>query len=252
VALGRSYRPNRGRLDSTPIERWLSLVAQDFPDLREDIEVHLRESRPTPGALISPHFRHLKLQKPTIEDLVDVLEDRIRYWLLEPAKKLAAESIGQVAGFSLLLTYFEGIWIFIQGKDSRSRSREFFESAFVDVFRSSGPKEPLLKRVGSVLYEDARCGFFHDAMFRERIFFGRPKDGVIHITLPLVNGVVDQAGVIESVLIDIEGFYAYVEGHFNQLLSRLRDPSQAELRANFLSICRKKWDYEGDPRVIAW
>jgi hypothetical protein len=250
IGIGKSYEPQRARLSTTPIECWLSVVSQDFPEFSGEIEAHLRESHPTPRSLISPHFRHFKLEDPTIDDLVDVLEDRLKYWLLEPAKKQVSNAIEQVAGFNLLLSYFEGIWIFIKGKDSKSHSREFFESAFVDVFRTGGLKESLLQRVARVFYEDAHCGFFHDAMFRGRIFFGKPRDGVIHITLPIKDGAIDENGLTESIIIDVEGFYQYVEGHFGQLIARLRDPNQIELRSNFQAMCHLKWEYEGDPRAI--
>jgi len=250
VGIGRSYESERARLATTPIEHWLSLVARDFPDLEEEIDAHVRDSRPSPTVLISPHFRHPKLQNPAIEDLVDVLEDRVRSWVLEPARKLSSDPIEQYAALSLLMSYFEGIWIYIQGKDSRNRSQEFFEAAFVEVFLPGGIGERMLKRVAEVLYKDARCGFFHDGMFRERIFLGKPK-GVMHITLPRVNGVIDENGVIESVVIDVEDFYRYVDGHFRRLAARLRDQSQTELRENFRKVCREKWKYETEPRVIA-
>jgi hypothetical protein len=253
VAIGRSHDPKRARLATTPIERWLSLVAQDFPDLREEIESHLQNSRPTPTALISPHFGNLKLQNPTIDDLVDVLEDRVGYWVLEPARKLATDPVEQYAALTLLLTYFEGIWSYIKGMDSKNRSREFFVAAFVEVFRSGGANlsDHLLQRLAGVLYEDARCGSFHDGMFRERIFLGKPKGGVMHVTLPLANGVIDENGRIELILIDVEDFYRYVEGHFRKLVARLRDPGQVDLRSNFHAMCREKWKYEGEPRVMA-
>lgn len=55
---------------------------------------------------ISPNYPATKLDNPTHEDLVDVLEDRVRFWLFEPAKALAPHPIGQVAGFNLLMGYF--------------------------------------------------------------------------------------------------------------------------------------------------
>jgi hypothetical protein len=250
VAIARSYDSKRVRLGTTPIEHWLSLVADDFPDLREEIDSYLQVSQLTATTLISPHFGHLKLQNPMIEDLVDVLEDRVRSWVLEPARKLASDPIEQYAALSLLLTYFEGIWIYIQGKDSKDSSRKFFEAAFVEVFRSGGQSERMLRRLADVLYKDARCGFFHDGMFRERIFLGKPK-GVMHVTLPRVNGVIDEDGEIESVVIDVEEFYRYIEGHFGKLVSQLRDANQKDLRSNFHKMCREKWKYEGKPRVIA-
>jgi hypothetical protein len=250
VGIGRSYDPKRSRLATTPIEHWLTLVAQDFPDLREEIDSHLQTSRPTPTALISPHFGNLKLHNPSIEDLVDVLEDRIKCSVLDPARKLASDRREQSAALLLLLTYFEGIWIFIQGEDSEGKSKRFFEAAFVEVFRSSRQSDHMLRRLAEVLYKDARCGFFHDGMFRDRIFLGKSK-GVMHATLPLVNGAIDENGAIQSVVIDVEDFYRYVEGHFGKLVARLRDPSQTDLRSNFHKMCREKWKYEGGSRVIA-
>jgi hypothetical protein len=251
VAIGRSYAPERVRLTTTPIEYWLSLVAKDFPDLREEIDSHLQASRPTPTVFISPHFGYPKLQNPSIDDLVDVLEDRIKSWVLEPARKLASGPVEQYAALSLMLSYFEGIWIYIQGKDSKNRSQEFFEAAFVEVFLSGSLNERMLKRLAEVLYKDARCGFFHDGMFRDRIFIGKPKGGVMHVTLPRIDGVIDGNGIIESVFIDVEEFYRYVDGHFRKLVARLRDSSQVDLRSNFHKMCREKWKYEGEPRVIA-
>jgi len=180
-----------------------------------------------------------------------VLEDRVKFWVLEPARKLASDPIEQYAALSLMLSYFEGIWIYIHGKDSKNGSQAFFEAAFVEVFRSGSLNERILKRLAEVLYKDARCGFFHDGMFRERIFLGKPKGGVMHVTLPRINGVIDENGIIESVFIDVEEFYRYVEGHFRKLVARLRDSSQTDLRSNFHRMCREKWKYEGEPRVIA-
>jgi len=251
VAIGRSYDPERARLATTPIEYWLSLVAQDFPDLREEIDSHIQNSRPAPTSLISPHFGYRKLQNPTIDDLVDVLEDRVKSWILEPAHKLASDPIEQYAALCLLLTYFEGIWMYIQGKDSKGCSQKFFAAAFVEVFHRGGVTEHMLQRIAEVLYVDARCGFFHDGMFRERIFLGKSRGGVMHATLPIVNGAIDEDGVIQSVVIDVEDFYRYVEGHFSSLVARLRDTGQGALRLNFQKICHEKWGYEREPRVVA-
>jgi hypothetical protein len=42
--------------------------------------------------MISPNFPDEKLYNPSLEDLIDVFEDRVRWWLLEPAQALAADS----------------------------------------------------------------------------------------------------------------------------------------------------------------
>lgn len=208
-----------------------------------------RSEMPT---LISPNYPQDKLKDPTLEDLIDVLEDRIKYWLLAPAELLSSHPYGQVAGLGLLIGYFEGIWIYIQGRDSRNRSKSFFKEAFVDVFRSGGLSPELLARVAEVLYEDARCGFFHDGLFRNRIFFGKNLGGCLRVTLPLKHdGALDELGEIQSILLDVEAFYRFVEGHFGTLLTRLRNPDEVDLRNRFKEICRQKWEYEEDPRVLA-
>jgi len=195
-------------------------------------------------------FSAEKLDAPTIDDLIDVLEDRVRYWLIEPAKTLMKDPIAQIAGFGISLSYFEGIWVYIQGKEDRNSSRQFFKEAFSDAFRESNIGNALLDRVGEVLYEDARCGFFHDGMIRERIFFSKFFGGPLMISLPIVDGVLDEGGEIEAVAVDPEEYVKYLEGHFGKFLERLRDTTNVELRSRFEQICRIKWDIGGRPRVI--
>ena len=56
---------------------------------------------------ISPNFDETKLDSGSIEDLIDVFEDRVRYWLLEPTKSLLKTQHGDIAALCLILTYFE-------------------------------------------------------------------------------------------------------------------------------------------------
>lgn len=202
-------------------------------------------------ALISPHFGEEKLESPSIEDLIDVFEDRLWHWLLKPAEALINDDFGQVAGFALLLSYFEGSRIYMLGQDSTRQSKMFFKEAFIDFFRSGGQNELLLGRIADALYEDARCGFFHDGMFRNRVYFGRRCEGPLVISLPKIEGSIDETGVIESILVNPTEFFRYVEGHFMGYVARLRDTSQTELRHRFKEACRLKWDFEGPPRGMA-
>lgn len=206
---------------------------------------------PEPKAMISPHFPAEKLVKPTIEDLIDVFEDRMLGWLLRPAEKLMRDPVEQVAGFALSLSYFEGIWIYITGLDSKNRSKEYFRKGFVSVFTGGATPDALLERVADVLYEDGRCGFFHDAMLRTRVFFGGFHKGSLSVTLPMVNGVIDQTGKIASIVVDPGEYVKFLIGHFEKYVKRLRDTSEADLRQKFQDACKLKWDYEGDPVVIA-
>lgn len=199
---------------------------------------------------ISPNFTEDKLNNPSVDDLIDIYEDRIKFWLLEPSKHLMQTEIGWIPGYDLLLSYFEGIWIYISGKDSNNKSKQFFKKAFVDVFRESGLSDTLLARVGSLLYEDARCGFFHDSMFRVRIFFAPTNKGEMLITLPKKDGKLDETGSIQSVIIDAQKSHEAVSRHFATFITRLRNRRETLLRKSFCDICRQKWGFDKSPIIV--
>ena len=200
---------------------------------------------------ISPNYSQDKLENPTMEDLIDVLKDRVLNWLFEPAKKLLVEKDNWFAVLCLLLTYFEGIWSYVTGVDSKGNSQRYFKDAFLDVFGQSGPPLDLFSRVAEVLYEDGRCGFFHDGMLRSRIFVGElRKDDILITLLRKKDGSVDHDGQIQSILIDPRRFMATIERHFIDYLLCLRSPQQTLKRGNFEKIAKEKWDYEGPGTVI--
>jgi hypothetical protein len=194
---------------------------------------------------ISPNYTQDKLDNPTTDDLIDVLKDRVLNWLFEPAKKLLSEKHDWFGAMSLILTYFEGIWSYVTGGDSKGHSKKYFKDAFLDVFGQSGPPLDLLSRAAEILYEDGRCGFFHDGMLRGRIFVVELKKDDILITLPRKrDSSIDLNGEIQSILIDPRHFMAAIERHFIDYLLCLRNPQQILKRANFKKIAKEKWDYE--------
>jgi len=194
--------------------------------------------------MISPSYPDTKFDNPSLDDLIDVFEDRVCHWVLQPANGLFDTQHGQVAGFCLALTYFEGIWSYIEGRGSQDRSKVFFENGFVDVFRTTNLKEGLLRRVAGILYADARCGFFHDGMFRERIYFTSLSQGEMLVTLPKKQGRVDENGQIQSLLIDPRRFFAAVERHFDRFISSLRDSQNTKERTKFRTAFKDQCDWE--------
>jgi hypothetical protein len=190
---------------------------------------------------ISPNFSHEKLKTGSLDDLIDVFEDRLRYWLLAPAKALLGVRFGELAALSLLLGYFEPSAIYRKGEDSRGLSKSFFRAGLIEVFiRRAGLSESLLGRIADMLYEEARCGLFHEGMLREHIFFGNAP-GELMVTFPRVGGKIDETGPIKSVLIDPQKFYIVVERDVTEYLKSLRDPSNAELRDNFKRAVDVRW-----------
>ena len=191
--------------------------------------------------MISPSFSDEKLDSPSLEDLIDVFEDRVRWWVLEPARALLDIPHGFVSAVCLLLTYFESYSIYYRGKDSSGQSKLFFREGFCDVFRNAKVNPTFLARVSDALYGDARCGFFHDGIFRDRILFSENFDAEFVVTVPRVGGKPDEAGSIESILINPRSFAKAVEAHFVAYVKALRDTNNASLRTNFEAAVNTKW-----------
>jgi hypothetical protein len=190
---------------------------------------------------ISPNFSHEKIENASTDDFIDVLEDRVVYWLLSPAKILLEAPHGQIPAVSLLLSYFEAHAIYLKGRDSINQSMRFFREGFVDVFTSPKHSQVLLEGVADFLYVQARCGFFHDGIFREKILFRDDLPGEFVVTVPERNGKPDEGGPIASVVINPRGFLNALVLHFANYLQRLRDAAQMDARANFRRAVEIKW-----------
>lgn len=198
---------------------------------------------------ISPSFTTDKLEDATVDDVIDVHEDRIRNWLLKPAATLVAQNHGSPAAFCILLTYFEAAWSYKVTTSSKGRSKEFFRLGFVDVFKSSGVPEPVLLRTGELLYVDARCGFFHHGMFRERVYFAEMNKDLV-ITLPKKAGALNLLGEIQSVLVDVGRCHDAVSRHFNADVATLRNAVNVLEREAFFAFFKSQCDWESPGPVI--
>jgi len=183
---------------------------------------------------ISPNFDLSKYQTGNVEDLIDVFEDRTKHWLFDPIKNLLKVENGHMASFGLILSYFEGIAIYIKGMDSIGNSKTFFTEGFLSVLKSSGfDDDELLGKAAEIIYSDGRCGFFHDGFgFRGRILIAPDSNKDMIITLPKNDGVVDKQGPIQSIIINPSRFFSMVENHFNQYIYQLREKSDRNLLDN--------------------
>jgi hypothetical protein len=198
---------------------------------------------------ISPNFSDEKLKTGSLDDLIDVFEDRLKYWVLEPAKALLGVRFGELAALSLLFGYFEPSAIYRKGEDSRGQSKAFFRAGFIEVLRKAPISESLLGRIADMLYDEVRCGLFHEGMMREHIFFGNAA-GELMVTLPRVDGKIVEDGRIQSVLIDPRKFFVVVERHATQYLKSLRNPDSTELRENFKRAVDLRWRIDEPGGII--
>jgi len=199
---------------------------------------------------ISPTFTHEKLDAPSYADLVDVFEDRTRHWLLEPAKHLLKSPHGVVAAVALSLGYFEGIEIYCSGEDSVGKSKEFFRRGFKRVFSADPAGAHLYDEIIDALYVQARCGFAHDGLFRNRVFFSDARPQPLTVTWPRRDGQFVKDGQLQSVVVNAALFCASIETHFGKYVSVLRAQSDPTLIANFQTAVGLKWGLNEPDRVI--
>jgi hypothetical protein len=199
---------------------------------------------------ISPNYGTEKMDCPGIDDVVDVYEDRVRHWIIGPTKLLANTEHGGPAALCIMLTYFEGAWSYAVAKSSSGRSKEYFKRGFADTFKSPVHPESLLLQLGQLLYEDARCGFFHDGLFRSRVYLAEMNKDIA-ITLPKRGDVLDIEGEIQSVVIDVKRCVLAVERHFDSIIRSLRDTSNTAQRSKFFTFFKLQCDWEQPGPVVA-
>lgn len=199
---------------------------------------------------ISPNYTWEKLENPSFDDLLDVFEDRVRNWLLEPAESLLKLPQGFVATISLLFTYFEPIQIYISGQDSKGASKRFFIDGFLAVFGSPGIDKSQLKNMAKTMYSEGRCGFFHNGLSGRKIGYLTDRDEALTVTQPKVDGKIDFNGKVQSVVINPDRFHWCVKRHFDKYISDLRKNENKTLRENFKKAVDIKWDMEGKDLII--
>ena len=173
----------------------------------------------------------------------------MRNWFLLPAKHLLEMPHCQIAAVALLITYFEAIQIYLSGEDSKNRSFEFFSAGFSKVF-SFGHEDPEAPNIiARAIYNQARCGFAHDGMFRNRLFFSDVPSAPLNVTFPKKNGELDLTQV-ESIVINPFRFYESIQIHFEKYLEKLRSGTDAETKNAFESIVKLKWALDEPDRAI--
>lgn len=199
---------------------------------------------------ISPSFTHEKLESPSYDDLVDVFEDRTRNWFFLPASKLLDIPNCEIAAVALLVNYFEGIEIYLTGQDSKNRSPEFFARGFGRVFTIQGQDPEFSRKIPAAIYNQARCGFAHDGMFRNRVFFSRVRPDPILVTWPIKNGVPNRSAEVESIVINPPRFYDSIRSHFDNYAKKLREPADADVKRAFKKAVALKWGLHEPDRAI--
>jgi hypothetical protein len=154
---------------------------------------------------ISPRYTLAKLEGERLEDMIDVFEDQMRGWLIEPANALRYY---QHAGFGILaivLSYFEPIGQFLEGK-------------------ADDPTIP--DTLFHELYDQVRCGIFHQGITKRKVMI-RPQGPHPIEVIYGAGHVVTQVEIVPINLIDS------INNHLVRYVADLRNPENQDLRSNF-------------------
>lgn len=201
---------------------------------------------------VSPNYSPEKLDSNDILDFVDVFEDRMICWIFNPVEALLEMPEGHIAAFGILTTYFESIQIYKKGTDSKSKSKEFFINCFCEVF---APKDDCdstnsMKNAATAFYIQGRCGFAHDGLFKNKVFFSDSNPNAMIFSYPLTNGKVDTSKALESIVVNPFRFAGLIYNHFQRYLTQLRDSNQEDARRNFMNAVKLKWGLDEPDAVI--
>lgn len=202
---------------------------------------------------ISPRYSAEKLENPSYEDLVDIFEDRMRGWFLEPLHSLL-QSGHDIAAMSLMMGYFEGIEIYFRGQDSKGKSREFFIAGFLRLFPMKYDNPLALENIVGTIYEQMRCGFAHDGIFRSHVYLSRAPKDPFWISVPKAGGQPDPCASIDSILVNPLLVYESIRNHFDEYVKILRRmcPKSETLRESFKQAIGLKWDLNDPPRAMGF
>ena len=196
---------------------------------------------------LSPSFSHDKLDNPTFTDLVDVFEDLWRSYVFEPVKILFEIPNGDVAGMTVLCSYFEAIESLTSGLSSKSKSQEFFTKGFSKVFSS-----PIgMNEVAKEVYIYIRCGLTHEGMLRSKVHYSRAGQKTFYLTYPKrPDGTLDTAAKCESIIVNPIRMHEGTLKHFNNYVSELRSGADQVQCDNFKMFITTQLEVGGSESII--
>jgi hypothetical protein len=209
----------------------------------------MKTTPPRFAHMISPRYTGAKIEPPFFRDLVDVFDDRMRGWLIEPAKRLLQSSDGYMAGVALATTYFEGIEHYISGLEDGASSKVLFRRAFEAVFKLP-EVEAMRIAIADAMYRSVRCGFAHEALPGMGIYVADTRKEAIFITWPKKNGQFDPKGQLQSAVINPHHFVRGIEAHLQRYVRRLRSNESGVAKDKFLATVKAQWGLDNEPRYV--
>jgi hypothetical protein len=201
-------------------------------------------------SVASPHFGTDKLKNAALQDKIDVFEDQVLGWIIDPAKRLLPQPHCDRAALMIAVSYFEAVACYLGGRESDKKSERFFRTGLLRVFpeieenvcgaftrtldrgRGTDP-EQILRGLCRSLYRELRCGLYHVGLARAKVCIW---PGFV----PLAFISDSSAWEVKAILIDPARFVERIEQDFGTYIRRLRssDERWGTERENF----ERLWD----------
>jgi len=161
------------------------------------------------------------------EARVDVYEDRVKTWFLEPAATLLGREdyAGDYVALSMAVAYIEGVEQYRRGDETpRGDSTAWFKASAKRIF--SKADDDALK----MLWESVRVGLFHSGFTTDRVYLNRDQAEALTLTADRVLRI-NARLFMQSVMKDFEDY-----------ISNLRSYPVGTLAQNFESLWEQWWE----------
>ena len=172
---------------------------------------------------ISPRYTTEKLALGTLDNMIDVFEDQMQGWLFDQANELKSFPHAGFGILAIVLSYFEPIGQFLQGKAGKSEQQ--FLVGLAAVFPTLDTSVPA--SVCRELYNPLRCGMFHRGITKSKVIIQPNAESAIKVEYSKCDGVVRRIIVVPVLLLEES------ERHLKRYVADLRDTRNIELRQNF-------------------
>lgn len=153
----------------------------------------------------------------TFRDKIKLFESQVLGWQLSIANDIinVHSRANPHAGFavlSILLNYFEMIGKYLKGYEGIKQSKKHFTIGFLDVFKNIKVSDKVI----DVLYEDARCGMYHEALIGNRIIL----TGAHNTPIFVINKD------LPAIAIDPQTLTSTLISHFNGYVKKIQESDQ--------------------------
>ncbi|MGV8947720.1 MAG: hypothetical protein ACOH1N_14930 [Lutibacter sp.] len=119
------------------------------------------------------------LNPENLDDKIKIYERQVKGWFLEPTLKMVKYK-PQHKGFLILMScisYFEGVEQYKVGISSNGNSRRTFINSLNKLYPNKFNEAQIIR-----LYNQARCGLFHDGMVKGQIIISNTYEESINIS----------------------------------------------------------------------